>query len=180
MARVLAFLVALSSLWVQARATELDAKPIVRKDTCPLSISTLQSERTEDGWTLHATLKNESDTDVSIAEFLVFMFTADGRLRREERQFINSDDLPVPAHDTKQTATRRAADRGGRTRPARPRRSWHRRLRRVTPAEGSGRRDRTSRCHDREGRRKSVSDPDRSGREERRSDSSPCRLHDHR
>jgi hypothetical protein len=86
-----------------ARPMESDVE-IVHPGDCLLTISRLRREQTGDDWTLRLTLKNASDTDVSLAELLFYTFSHERVLRREERQFVNTDDLPVPAHETKDTA----------------------------------------------------------------------------
>lgn len=115
MGRVLPSLVALSLLFghsrsiqegTQAPTTALDVKEAALGDAaCSVSISTLRTEKTDDGWTLHLTLKNGSDFDAVLVQLHFFTFAKDGQFRQVTTDYIDAADLPIPAHGTKETTT---------------------------------------------------------------------------
>jgi hypothetical protein len=111
MGRVVPSLVALSLLFGHSRliqegtqAPALDVKEApLGNAACAVTVSTLRTEKTDDGWALHLTLKNGSDFDAGIVQVQFFSFATVGRFQEVTTSYVDTADLPIPAHGTKDT-----------------------------------------------------------------------------
>ena len=99
---------------LQPPANAVDITPVAVKGTaCPIGISKLQSEKIDDGWRLHISLTNASDFDASLVELHFFAFAAEGPFLRVSSDYVDTADLPVPAHGTKDTTAAAPALKDG-------------------------------------------------------------------
>ena len=111
MGRVLPSFVALSLLLGQRGSIQegtqgptLDVKETALGDaSCAVRVSTLRTEKTDEGWTLHLTLKNGSDFDAPLGQLQFFSFSTEGQFQQVTTDYIDAADLPIPAHGTKDT-----------------------------------------------------------------------------